>query len=230
MLASLLEYDFPARRDPRWLDGWRRADALVPAALADVAEPFEPRAYTALAGALPEDACVWVSSSMPIRDVETFFPSDSVPVRFLANRGANGIDGVVSSAVGAALASGDRGWLLTGDLALIYDLSGLVAASRLGIDLTIVCVNNGGGGIFDFLPLAEHADPALFESQIVTPSGLTMAKVAALADLRHVVASSADDVRAALEEPGLIEYRTDRASNVEKHRALFAAVAERLRS
>lgn len=228
MLASLLEYDFPARRDPRWLDGWRRADALVPAALAEVAEPFEPSAYTALAGALPEDACVWVSSSMPIRDVETFFPSGSVPVRLLANRGANGIDGVVSSAVGAALASGDRGWLLTGDLALIYDLSGLVAASRLGVDLTIVCVNNGGGGIFDFLPVAEHADPVLFESQIVTPSGLTMAKVAALADLRHVVASSAAEVRAALEEPGLIEYRTDRADNVRKHRELFAAVAGRL--
>ena len=103
-----------------------------------------------------------------------------------------------------------------------------MAASRLGVDLTIVCVNNGGGGIFDFLPVAEHADPALFESQIVTPSGLTMAKVAALADLRHVVASSAAEVRAALEEPGLIEYRTDRADNVKKHRELFAAVAGRL--
>jgi 2-succinyl-5-enolpyruvyl-6-hydroxy-3-cyclohexene-1-carboxylate synthase len=165
---------------------------------------------------------------MPIRDVETFFPSDDAPLRFLANRGANGIDGVVSSALGAALANDDRGWLLTGDLALIYDLSGLAAARRVGVDLTIVCVNNGGGGIFDFLPVAEHADPDLFETQIVTPSGLTMAEVAALADLPHVVADDAGAVRAALDEPGLIEYRTDREQNVAKHRELFADVAGRL--
>jgi 2-succinyl-5-enolpyruvyl-6-hydroxy-3-cyclohexene-1-carboxylate synthase len=224
MLASLLEYDFPARRDRAWLEDWRRADALVPDALASVAEPFEPRALTAVAGAVPDEAPVWVSSSMPIRDVETFFPSVDSPLRFLANRGANGIDGVVSSAVGAALGNGRRGWLLTGDLALIYDLSGLVAARRLGVELTVVCVNNGGGGIFDFLPVAEHADPELFESQIITPSGLALREVAALADLPHVVARDADAVRAALDEPALIEYRTDRKQNVAKHRELFAAV------
>ena len=229
MLASLLEHDFPARRHPGSIDGWTRADALVPDALAAVPEPFEPRAFTALAGgAVPPGAPVWVSSSMPIRDLETFFPSDDAELRFLANRGANGIDGVVSSALGAALANDDRGWLLTGDLALIYDLSGLVAARRLGVDLTIVCVNNGGGGIFDFLPLAEHADPDLFETQIVTPSDLAMREVAALAGLPHVVANNSDAVRAALDEPALIEYRTDRARNVAAHRALYAAVAERL--
>ena len=229
MLASLLEHDFPARREPGWTDGWLRADNLVPEALAAVPEPFEPRAYTALAGdALPAGAPVWVSSSMPVRDVETFFPSDGSDLRFLANRGANGIDGVVSSALGAALANDDRGWLLTGDLALIYDLSGLAAARRLGVDLTIVCVNNGGGGIFPFLPLAEHADPDLFETQILTPSDLPLREVAALADLPHVVAGDAAAVRAALDEPGLIEYRTDRDRNVTAHRELFAAVAERL--
>jgi 2-succinyl-5-enolpyruvyl-6-hydroxy-3-cyclohexene-1-carboxylate synthase len=202
---------------------------VVPEALAAVPEPFEPRAYTALAGdALPAGAPVWVSSSMPVRDVETFFPSDGSDLRFLANRGANGIDGVVSSALGAALANDDRGWLLTGDLALIYDLSGLAAARRLGVDLTIVCVNNGGGGIFPFLPLAEHADPDLFETQILTPSDLPLREVAALADLPHVVASDAAAVRAALDEPGLIEYRTDRDRNVTAHRELFAAVAEKL--
>jgi len=200
----------------------------VAPALAAVPEPFEPRAYTALAGALPVDAPVWVSSSMPIRDLETFFPAHEAALRFLANRGANGIDGVVSSALGAALANEDRGWLVTGDLALIYDLSGLAAARRLGVDLTIVCVNNGGGGIFDFLPVAEHADPDLFETQIVTPSGIALREVAALADLPHVVAKDADTVAAALDEPGLIEYRTDREQNVAKHRELFAEVARRL--
>jgi 2-succinyl-5-enolpyruvyl-6-hydroxy-3-cyclohexene-1-carboxylate synthase len=229
MLASLLEHDFPARRDPDWVARWTRADALVPAALESVPEPFEPRAYTALAGgAVPDGAPVWVSSSMPIRDVEAFFPADGGDLRFLANRGANGIDGVVSSALGAALANDDRGWLLTGDLALIYDLSGLAAARRLGVDLTIVCVNNGGGGIFDFLPVAEHADPDLFETQILTPSELPLRDVAALADLPHVVADDSAAVRAALDEPGLIEYRTDRDRNVAAHRELYAAVAEQL--
>jgi 2-succinyl-5-enolpyruvyl-6-hydroxy-3-cyclohexene-1-carboxylate synthase len=228
MLASVLEVDFPARRDPDWLGRWRRADALVPAALAAVDEPFEPRAYTALAGALPDDAAVWVSSSMPIRDVETFFPSHDTRLRFLANRGANGIDGIVSSALGAGLANGGRAWLLTGELALIHDLGGIAAARRAGADLTIVCVNNGGGGIFDFLPVAEHADPEIYERHILTPSGLALREVAALADLPHVVASNAGEVRDALGEPALIEYRTDRARNVAARRKLFAEVARQL--
>jgi 2-succinyl-5-enolpyruvyl-6-hydroxy-3-cyclohexene-1-carboxylate synthase len=228
MIVSVLEQDFPARRDPGWLDRWTRADALVPPALAAVDEPFEPRAYTALAGALPEDAPVWVSSSMPIRDVETFFPSHDTPIRFLANRGANGIDGMASSTLGAALANGGRAWLLTGELALIHDLSGLAAARRAGADLTIVCVNNGGGGIFDFLPVAEHADPELYERHVLTPSGLPLREVAALADLPHVVANSSRDVRDALDQPALIEYRTDRQRNVAARRRLFADVARQL--
>jgi 2-succinyl-5-enolpyruvyl-6-hydroxy-3-cyclohexene-1-carboxylate synthase len=228
MLVSVLEQDFPARRDPGWLERWRRADALVPEALAAVPEPFEPKAYTAMAGALPDDAPVWVSSSMPIRDVETFFPSTETPLRFLANRGANGIDGIVSSALGAALANGGRGWLLTGELALIHDLGGLAAARRAGADLTIVCVNNGGGGIFDFLPLSEHADAEIYERHVATPSGLALREIAALADLPHVVARDAAAVREALDEPALIEYRTDRARNVAAHRELFAKVAKRL--
>ncbi|MEA2444940.1 MAG: 2-succinyl-5-enolpyruvyl-6-hydroxy-3-cyclohexene-carboxylate synthase [Thermoleophilales bacterium] len=228
MLVSVLEQDFPARRDPGWLDRWLRADALVPAALAAMDEPFEPLAYTALAGALPDGAPVWVSSSMPIRDVETFFPSHENELRFLANRGANGIDGMASSTLGAALANGGRAWLLTGELALIHDLGGLAAARRAAADLTIVCVNNGGGGIFDFLPVAEHADRELYERHVLTPSGLPLREVAALADLPHVVANSARDVRDALDEPALIEYRTDRQRNVAARRALFAAVAREL--
>jgi 2-succinyl-5-enolpyruvyl-6-hydroxy-3-cyclohexene-1-carboxylate synthase len=226
MLASVLEQDFAARRDPDWLRGWLGADALVPDVAAGVPEPFEPAAFTAVAGgAVPPDAPVWVSSSMPIRDVESFFPSQEEPVRFLANRGANGIDGMVSSALGAAIASGGRGWLLTGELALIHDLGGAAAARRAGADLTIVCVNNDGGGIFDFLPVAEHADRDAYVEHVLTPSELPLSHVAAVAGLPHVVARDAGAVRAALGEPGLIEYRSDRASNVAKHREVFAAVA-----
>ena len=130
--------------------------------------------WAALATSLPDAATVWVSSSMPIRDVETFFPSVSNSIRFLANRGANGIDGVVSSAAGAALAAGGRAWLLTGELALLHDIGGLLAASRAGAELTVVCANNAGGNIFDFLPLAEHGAGPTFEEHVVTPSGVEL--------------------------------------------------------
>jgi 2-succinyl-5-enolpyruvyl-6-hydroxy-3-cyclohexene-1-carboxylate synthase len=215
-------------RDPSWLKEWRDADDEVTPLLADAPDPLEPKIWAALAHSLPDAALVWISSSMPIRDVETYFPTSENPIRFLANRGANGIDGVVSSAAGAALSAGGRGWLLTGELALLHDISGLVAASRAGAELTIVCANNGGGGIFDFLPLAEHGAGATFEEHVITPSGVDLEKLASLAGLEHRTASTPDEVRAAAAEPGLVEVRTDRAENVRLHRELQARVAERL--
>src|SRR5204862_3492120 len=132
------------------------------------------------------------------------------PLRILANRGANGIDGTVSSAAGAALGLGSRTFVLTGELALLHDIGGLLAARRLNAELTVVCANNGGGGIFDFLPVAGAADPALYEEHIVTPAGVDLERVAALADMP------------------IEEVRTDRAENVAQHRALLARVAEQL--
>ena len=146
------------RRGPglgRVLAARRRARAP---ALAAMPEPFEGRVAAALEPALPDDALVWLSYSMPVRDVEAFFPTSPKPLRFLAGRGANGIDGVVSSAAGAALGVGPAAFLVTGDVALIHDVGGLLAAARAGVDLTVVCVNNEGGGIFDFLPVAGAAD------------------------------------------------------------------------
>ena len=227
-VADVLHGDTPP--DPEWLGSWRAADALVPPALAAAPDPFEPKAYAALANALPPDAVVWISSSMPIRDVETFFPSVETPIRFLANRGANGIDGVVSSALGAAAASGrGQAYLLTGELALLHDVGALVAARRLGLDLTIVCVNNGGGGIFDFLAVAEHADAEAYERLVATPSGVDLARLAHGLEIRHVGAERPDEVRRAADDgPGLIEVRTDRAGNVTLQRELLARIAGEL--
>jgi 2-succinyl-5-enolpyruvyl-6-hydroxy-3-cyclohexene-1-carboxylate synthase len=213
---------------PRWLEEWRAADELVTPALGEAADPLEPKIWAALATSLPDAATVWVSSSMPIRDVETFFPSVSNSIRFLANRGANGIDGVVSSAAGAALAAGGRAWLLTGELALLHDLGGLLAASRAGAELTIVCANNGGGNIFDFLPLAQHGAGETFEHHVITPSGVDLAQVAALAGMQHRTASTPDEVREATAEPGLVEIRTEREGNVRAHREIYARVGDRL--
>lgn len=209
-----------------WTASWRAADDLVPPALAAAADPFEPRAYCAIEPILPDGATVWVSSSMAIRDVETFFPRSRRAIRFLSNRGANGIDGVVSSAAGAALATGSPTWLLIGELALLHDVGGLLAASRAGADLRIVCVDNGGGGIFDFLPVAEHADPACFEGHITTPTGVDLEALARLAGIEYRAATTADEVCDAASTPGLVVVRTDRADNVRRHRELLAEVAD----
>jgi 2-succinyl-5-enolpyruvyl-6-hydroxy-3-cyclohexene-1-carboxylate synthase len=211
--------------EPAWLRSWLDADAVVPRALAETPDPFEPKALAVLEPALPDDALLWVSSSMPVRDVEAFFPKSPKPLRFLANRGANGIDGVVSSAAGAALASGRRTYLLTGELALLHDLGGLLAAARAGVQLTILCLNNGGGGIFDFLPVAEHAKPSDYERHVATPAWVDLATLAALGGLKHRHATSPDEIRAAAREPALIEVRTDRARNVALHREVAAGIA-----
>ena len=225
-VAGLLGSDNPANTG--WLESWHSADALVAPALAAQADPFEPKMYAALAEALPPGALVWISSSMPIRDVESFFPSTERPIRFLSNRGANGIDGVVSSALGAAAASDGHAYLLIGDLALLHDVGALLAAKRLGLELTVVCVNNGGGGIFDFLPVAEHAEAEAYEKLVATPSGIDLGRLAHGIGLRHALAATPEELRAAVAEPGLIEVRTDRARNVALHRELFASLARQL--
>ena len=214
--------------DTSWLRAWRAADELVPEALAATPDPFEPKAWTAVAASAPDDAVVWVASSMAIRDVESFFPACAKPLRLLANRGANGIDGTVAAAAGAALATGRPTYLLTGELALVHDVSGLLAAARLGADLTVVCTNNGGGGIFDFLPVAAAADPALYEEHIVTPSGVDLARLAALAGLEHVPVETPEEIADAAHGRVLIELRTNRQENVERHLGLVARVAERI--
>jgi 2-succinyl-5-enolpyruvyl-6-hydroxy-3-cyclohexene-1-carboxylate synthase len=209
MLAALgaaVEMRAPAA-EPGWLEAWRAADAAVAPALAAAPDSFEPKLLAALEPELPDGAIVWVSSSMPIRDVEACFPQSPKRLRFLANRGANGIDGVVSSALGAALASGTPTWLLTGELALLHDFGGLLAARRAGADLRVVCLDNGGGGIFDFLPVAAEADPAVYEEHVATPAGVDLEAIA----------------------PEVRFLRTDRRENVDLHRALAERVAEALR-
>jgi 2-succinyl-5-enolpyruvyl-6-hydroxy-3-cyclohexene-1-carboxylate synthase len=165
---------------------------------------------------------------MAIRDVETFFPQGPRAIRFLSNRGANGIDGVVSSAAGAALSSGAPTWLLIGDVALLHDVGGLIAAARAGAELRIVCVNNDGGGIFDFLPVAEDAEAIPYRQHVATPPGADLAAVAAVAGIEHRVATTPAEIGAAARTPGLVEVRTDRAENVQRHRQLLAEIAREI--
>ena len=161
---------------------------------------------------------------MPVRDIETFFPARPDPPRVLSNRGANGIDGTVSTAFGVAAASDGPTILLIGDVALAHDVGGLIAARRLDLPLKIVLLDNGGGGIFDFLPVAREGED--FERHVATPHGLDFAHAADLYGLAYAPAATAAELHAALARDGatLIHVRTDRAENVALHRRVWEAV------
>jgi 2-succinyl-5-enolpyruvyl-6-hydroxy-3-cyclohexene-1-carboxylate synthase len=155
----------------------------------------------------------------------------------LCNRGANGIDGTVSSAFGAAAAEDGPVVLLIGDVALAHDIGGLLAAQRLKLKLTIVLVDNGGGGIFDFLPVSSAPmalEDDVYERHIATPPGLDFADAARLYGLSHERAASIPAFRASFERTlsqarsGIVEVKTDRAANVALHRRVWQAVAAAL--
>lgn len=237
-----------------WLEGWRRGDALAAEALtaAIAGEGLcEPAVAAELGVLLPAEATLFVASSMPVRDIESFWPAREDPPRVLCNRGANGIDGTVSSAFGAAAAGTGPVVLLIGDVALAHDLGGLIAARRLGVALTIVLIDNGGGGIFDFLPvsrapIAREPAPAgpgaapggesdIYTEHIATPTGLQAGALCAAFGIAHERAEDVPALRLALERalgtPGscLIEVQGDRGANVAVHSRLWEAVARGLR-
>jgi 2-succinyl-5-enolpyruvyl-6-hydroxy-3-cyclohexene-1-carboxylate synthase len=229
--------------DHDWLAGWRAADERAAEAILGVlgsADLSEPAIAVELGVLLGETATLFVASSMPVREIETFWPVREDPPRVLCNRGANGIDGTVSSAFGAAAHGEDPVVLLIGDVALAHDIGGLLAAQRLNLKLTIVLLDNGGGGIFDFLPIsrvamAQEAD--IYTRHIATPTELDFAKAAALYGLAHERVETIPGFRAALERallPGagsaIVHLQTDRASNVELHSQVWKAVSGTLRT
>lgn len=221
----------------RWLNLWCDLNARTRRAIAAQMETddsfFEGRVFAELAACLPEQATVWASSSMPVRDLDTFFPGHKQAHRFLANRGANGIDGVVSSALGAAAVTAEPLVLVIGDIALYHDLNGLLAAKQHRLKATLILINNDGGGIFSFLPQAAH--PTHFEQLFGTPHGLDFRHAAALYGAAYHRAETWEDfrarVRAGLGGDGLtiVEVRTERQSNVTQHRQIWAAVADALK-
>jgi 2-succinyl-5-enolpyruvyl-6-hydroxy-3-cyclohexene-1-carboxylate synthase len=232
--SALARFDETVATDAAWLGRWRDADARAAAAIAATIGDEalnEPRIARELATAVPAGANVVIAASMPIRDVETFWPVLDTPPRALANRGANGIDGTISTAYGIAAADPARPtYLLIGDVALAHDVGGLLAGRRLGVPLTIVCVDNAGGGIFDFL--AVSGEGAEYEEHVLTPTGLDVARAAALYDARYVAADDLATLREALdarpEGTTIVHVRTERPANVALHRAVWSAVAKAL--
>jgi 2-succinyl-5-enolpyruvyl-6-hydroxy-3-cyclohexene-1-carboxylate synthase len=181
-----------------------------------------------LSALLPAEAILFASSSMPVRDLDTFFTRRTEALRVLSNRGANGIDGVVSSALGASAANAGKLVLVIGDLAFYHDMNGLLAAKLHQLNATIILINNDGGGIFSFLPQAAH--PAHFEQLFGTPIGLEFRHAAALYGATwHSIETWAqfrEAVPASLQTGGLhlLELKTRRDTNVTMHRQIWAAI------
>jgi 2-succinyl-5-enolpyruvyl-6-hydroxy-3-cyclohexene-1-carboxylate synthase len=210
----------------RWLEAERSARAALEAELEGVGEPTEPGLHLALGRAHRDGDLVYTASSMPIRDQEAFLAPSETDALFLCNRGANGIDGLVSSGIGAAHASGRPTTIVTGDLGLLHDVGGLAALREASAPVRIVVIDNDGGGIFGFLPQADTLSSEEFEALLGTPRGVDAAKAADLFGLAHRRLDSLSDLPDALAAgTGLIEVGVDRRANVELHRRLSASVA-----
>ncbi|MEV0198253.1 2-succinyl-5-enolpyruvyl-6-hydroxy-3-cyclohexene-1-carboxylic-acid synthase [Nonomuraea sp. NPDC050691] len=222
-----------ASGDDGWLNSWRHADQAARAAVdqvLDTSGTSEPRLARDLADALPNGALLFCGSSMPIRDLDQAMRPRR-GLRLLANRGASGIDGAVSTAMGAALAHNGPSYALLGDLSFLHDQNGLVLGPREPRpDLCVVVVNNDGGGIFSLLPQAALRDP--FERVFGTPHGVDLGYVAAATGTPYRLVEELGDLSKALrgEGPRVVEVRTDREENALVHARLRDAAQEAVRA
>ena len=233
-LVSVHSKESIRNRSLSWLDKWIAAEdsaqKAINAALADEPGLTEPGVARAIYALVPEASHLVVSSSMPIRDVE-WFGAPRNGLRVHANRGANGIDGVVSTAVGVALATRQPTTLLIGDIALLHDVNGLINLASRKIDLRIVVIDNNGGGIFSFLPQAQTLDEAKFEKIFGTPHDANIKMLAQAHQINTHELTNISDLAEVLSQrgPWLARVVTDRHENVKVHERINQMVASNLR-
>jgi 2-succinyl-5-enolpyruvyl-6-hydroxy-3-cyclohexene-1-carboxylate synthase len=191
----------------------------------------EPAVAATILAGLPAGANLVVSSSMPVRALEWFGPARD-DVRVLANRGANGIDGVIATAIGVAAATGAPTAVFMGDVAMVHDSSSLAALAGRGLDVRIVVADNDGGGIFSFLPQRRALSADRFEQLFGTPHGTDLVALARAHGLAAHTATSLAEVAAFAGAPGpaVLRVGLDRATNVAAYEALNAAVVAALES
>ncbi len=220
--------------DSHWQRAWIAADRSVRQAITDSlaigAISFEGGIAACLAQALPDGGLLMVGNSMPVRDVDTFAGGSARDIRIVANRGANGIDGVLATAMGIAATHGGPCCLLLGDLSFLHDIGALQIAARYPIALCVVVANNDGGGIFSFLPQAQLGE--VFEPFFGTPHGLELGTSVRMCGGRHERVSEFEALTTAVSAhcanpSGLqvLEVPTHRDRNVVEHRRIVAQAA-----
>lgn len=228
LCTELIDVGLGIRGSTDWLNMWQRMNDVTKEILTEKeAELTEAMAVTGIVNHIPKDSTLFVGNSMSIRDVDTFFMCTQKVIHLRANRGANGIDGVVSSALGAA-ATGKHVTLLIGDLSLYHDLNGLLAAKHYDLDVTIVCVNNNGGGIFSFLPQAK--DEKHFDTLFGTPLDIDFRHAVNMYDGMYRLPRNPDELDEVLKnsygQKGLtvIDVHTDRSENKKWHQDKWALI------
>ena len=232
-LCARLAAQATSRRGDAWRDEWVAADRIAREVLDDALRAqrclSEPGTALAVTAHVPPGGHLVVASSMPVRDVEWFgMPRGDITVH--ANRGANGIDGVIATAIGVALGSGAPTTVLLGDVAFCHDLSSLAGLQARELDLTIVVTDNDGGAIFSFLPQAAALPAERFEKLFGTPHGTDVVEVARALGLRAYTTESPRGLSAAYDEPDtcVVRIASDRHRNVKVHAALNDAVVAAL--
>jgi 2-succinyl-5-enolpyruvyl-6-hydroxy-3-cyclohexene-1-carboxylate synthase len=223
-----------AQRPTDWVTAWQQAEDrtndTIRRCLEKETHVTELSAVVDLAEVIPNAHTVFAGNSMPVRDIDSFWPAGDKLTFFEANRGTSGIDGVVSTALGAAARGLLRVTLVIGDLSFYHDMNGLLAAQHFGLKATIVLINNDGGGIFSFLP--QHDDAEHFEALWGTPHGLDFSHVAGLYGVGFQRVTTREEYKAALKASfdadgvQVIEIRTDREENLRLHQRIWDAVAE----
>ncbi|WP_049970988.1 2-succinyl-5-enolpyruvyl-6-hydroxy-3-cyclohexene-1-carboxylic-acid synthase [Haladaptatus cibarius] len=218
--------------DETWTSRFGRAESCHWKSVAESNAHFEGGVLASVAELLPDPATLFVSNSMPVRDIDRFGRPHSADVTVLGNRGASGIDGIVSSALGAGSATDDPLVLVTGDVAYYHDMNGLLALARCGVDATIVEINNDGGGIFHMLPI-ESFDPP-FTGQFKTPHGLDFEATGELYDFDfdrvESLSAFCERFRASIDRTGtqVIEVVTDAEASHRTRESLQKSVVHEL--
>lgn len=217
-----------------YLEKWQDLNRVTKdnmAIINDVTSLSEGRLFYHLADILPEEATLFVGNSMPIRDLDSFFTNNKKSIKILANRGANGIDGTVSTALGAALYSKPL-FLVLGDLTFFHDLNGLIAAKLYNINIHIILINNNGGGIFSFLPQSQH--PKNFELLFGTPLNIEFEHAVKMFNGNFTKINNWDHFDTAMmqaqKNPGIhvYEFNTKRDSNLQEHREFWNIVSREI--
>jgi len=234
-VAGLTALAGSVRRESSWCDRWKELDLIAARVIRNEIGrgPLLSALVTSvLAETVPAGTLVMASNSMPVRELDSFVPTEGPRIDFVGNRGASGIDGITSTALGLASQHDGPVVLYIGDLALLHDLGALFGAARCGLHLTVVCVDNNGGGIFASLPIASRGDEVDFETLFRTPHGLDLADFNGVGGVRIKEVTTETELAEALrsscehDTPGvdLVLVSVDPDADLAQHRAIADAV------